>query len=280
MKKEKLAEEIKQIKERYSNQVAAPMIEEKRAAYKKDIDFIQGKLRQQLDSVVNAKKEASRKYVMTPPSQDQLTLLSTLKLRGVKNIDDTEWQMYISTLAGNYQCSQILASMAEEAGKDFIPPVSSLNHVEQDIHLAEAYFKQAIDDLANPEDLSYRTMELLADRDNTPSAVLIEKLDREIISTVPSESLTTRNRLKDAAAHALHVGQIDLFNEIWAFISDNRDKLATPEENEAEFIAAAEKMIEAGNNATEPKITPYDRKLDKLSEDLKKATEGKENDQG
>lgn len=281
MKKERLEQEIKEINETYTPQAAAPKIAEKRNAFKRDIETYQNKLREQLASVLQAKREASRKYVMIPPSADQLTLLNTLKLRGVKNIDDTEWQMYISTLAGNYQCAQILATLARDGGRDFIPPVTSMQDMEQELTLVENWLNEAINNLSKPEDLSYRTMEILADRDNTPSAQLINKLDTEILSTVPSGSLTLKNRLKEAAQNALHVGQMDLFNQIYAFISDNRANLETPEEAQANFRQAAEELIDAGNNAKEK--TPqqrYAENRDRLLAEQKQATEGKGNDQG
>lgn len=281
MKKDRLDNDIKEILNTYTAQAASPKIAEKKTAYENEVSQIQGRLREQLASILQAKREAARKYVMIPPTQDQLSLLNTLKLRGVKNIDDTEWQMYIATFAGNYQCSQIMAALAEEAGKTYIPPVSSVDKLNESLNLAEAWFNDVIDNFSKPDDLRYRAMEMLAERDNTPSAQLINMLDTEIISTVPSGSLSTKNRLKDAAQHALHMGQFDLFNEIYAFIGDNRDRLETPEEAQADFIAAAEKLIDAGNNAKEK--TPqqrYAENRDRLLAEQKQATEGKGNDQG
>ena len=277
MKKSRLEDEIKDINSKYQPKAAAPEIEKKRSAYKQDLTAAQSKLREQLNTILSAKREACRKYIMIPPSQDQLALLQSLQIRGVKSISDEEWNMIISSLAGNYQCSQILSKLAEDAGrKDFIPPVSSVGSLEQDLKLIEAYFTDAINSLDNPD--NYRTMELIADRDTTPSAMLIEKLDKEIISTVPSSSLSTKNRLKDAAQHALHVGKYDLFHEIYDFIGANADKLSTQEEIEADFIAAAEDLIDKGNNAKEDKRTPYQAQLDKTIDVLEKATGDKGNE--
>ena len=251
IRKEKLDKETKEITATYSPKVAQERIMEKKASFEKDIKVLQNKLRESLAPVKPAKEEALQKYVLTPPTPEQINLINTIKLRGVENIEDTEWSMFISALSGNYQSSQILATIAKEGGREFIPPIISLQDAEEEINLAESWLLEAIDNLLKPDDLSYRTLEILSDYEDTPSYQLFAKLDREIMTTVPSPSLSTRNRLKDAAQHALHVGNTKLFNEIWDYIRDNRDKLETTEEIQAEFIATTEELIERGMNAKE-----------------------------
>lgn len=251
-KQANLTEAIKKVNETYSQQVAVPKIDGIRATYNSEVKTIQDKLRSQLKSVMTAKREACRKYTMTPPTQEQLDLFSSYKMRDPKSISDEEWNMLIATVAGNYQCSQILCTLAKEAGREFFPPVSSLKDIESNMILIEAWLNNAINDLEKPDDVSYRTMELLAvDNKNTALSQIIDKLDKEIITTVPSADLTLKNRLRASAQHALHVGNNELFNEICHFIGYNNDKLMTPQEMQADFINKAEQLIEKGMSATE-----------------------------
>lgn len=282
-KKAKLEERIKEINSTFHRDKALPMIRELQNDFDADVRMHRNKLTENLNAILEAKKEACQKYIMTPPSNDQLALINTIKLRGAENIPNEEWEMIINTLAGNYQAAMMLETIAKETQdkptgkKDFVAPVT-IASVNADLDLIKNWFEIAFNNIADPYE-SPRSLEMFkSDRIESPTSILIAKLDREIVSTVPSASLSTKNRLREAAQHALHVGQYELFNEINHFIFENISKLETPEETQREFAIAAEKLIEAGNNATENKKSHYEEHLDKVINDLKNLTGEKDNE--
>ena len=249
-KRASLDKKIKAITERYQPSVANPMISELRTTFNNERKATQNRLNERLDEMLQAKEEACRKYVMTPPSADQLALLQTLKMRNAKEITSEEWNMIVSSLSGNYQCASVLSTIAKESGKEFVPPFSPTDGLE-DIKQFRARADYAIRNIGDLEN-SYIGMEFLAvDNPDTFTSALIKKLDTEIATTVPSPSVSIIGRLKDARNHALHVGDMDVFNAIANFIIGSGDQLQTPEEQEIALMEKAEKMIALGMNAKE-----------------------------
>ena len=231
-------------------------------------------MKEGLSAVLKAKKEASRKYLMTPPSQDQLNLISYVEKIGADNFDDGEWKEIVKSIAPNPLASKMLARITKDSKREFFPPVS-IASVDADLEQIEKLYLNGIDCIDDP----YRNIKGLEffrdDLQETQTSILTEKLDREIASTNPSSSLSPKNRLREAANHALHVGNYDLFNQIGNFIRDNISRFETKEEAEADFALACEQLIEAGNNAKEIKKTPYERQRDKVIDTLEKMTDDK-----
>lgn len=271
VKQARLNEGIRAIKERYQPAVANPKITELRSVFNRDLKDTQDKLQKKLDEILQAKEEACRKYVVTPPSEDQIALLQTLKMRDIKNIPAEEWNMLVTTLSGNYQCATVLATIAKEAGKDFAPPFSPTDGLE-DIKRFRTKAEFCIQNMENLAE-SYIGAEFLAiDNPDTFTSALIKKLDTEIATTIPSGELRLVNRLREAGRVAVHQGQYDLYNRILDFIYRNEDKLSTPAEMQAAFIAEAENLIEMGMNAKEDKQTKYEAQRDKVIKQLEDAT--------
>lgn len=258
IKTDTLSKKIKEIKEKYLPSVANPMINDLRKTYDAEIHDLQVKLSEKLDSALQAKREACRKYTMVPPSQDQLNLLQSIQLRGAENIPEAEWNQLIKTLAGNHQCASILEKFAKDSGKEFIAPFNA----EKAMHDLDEFQNRAeiaINNIADPYK-DGRAQEFYRDdiKDSLTSE-LINKLDSEIGTTVPDPNLTLKGRLEAAANNALKKGHADEFQMINQFKWDHVKEIEATDEKYQEIHRQAEDLIALGMSAKEMGKDPIEQ---------------------
>lgn len=251
LKKDRLEEEVKKVSETYMPSVAGPKIAALKTAFKNDLTAKQAALRNKLTETMKLKEGACQAYLMAVPSAEQISLLQVLKLRGAESISSEEWDMLAAQLAGNYQCACVLQSIAKDAGREFILPVTPADALEK-LNLFRQRAEATIANITAPENNSL-AYEFLSDYENTYTDTLIKELDTEIATTVPDASATLKGRLKAARDKALRAGDFDLFNLIADFIVNHSSIFGTENEQSQDFQEQAEALVTQGMAATDEK---------------------------
>ena len=238
----------------YTKEVADKKITELVEAYKAQVKTNKEKLYARFNEIMTGKKTALETYILVSPPDDLVKLFQTYQFRiqtGEK-IGDNEWNMLVRRVSdsGNYQAMKILHDMAVSIDRDFPLPFEVDDKLSE-LDDAESMIMPVINSIDTPEDeWGYNHMVFLSGTPNNTTEWLA-KLDSDLGMSVQEHQKTYVERLKESAQVALHENKVDLFNEIYAFIAENRNQLMTAEEAEREIIDKAEQLIVEGMAANE-----------------------------
>lgn len=139
-----MANERKQLNDNISNLSStwsAEVIERNRKALNKEFDqlvkIVDESVRNDIKTLVSAKKQAIADMLVTPPTTNQLNLLKALEMRS-GDVDSLELTSIMPSLFGNYQSMRILKNIGVQSGNTISFPVQldcktmfdNLTHVE------------------------------------------------------------------------------------------------------------------------------------------------------
>lgn len=102
-------------------------------------------MRNDIKTLVSAKKEAIADMLATPPTTDQLCLMQALEMRK-GNVDSLEFTSILPSLFGNYQAMKMLQNIAEQSGNRVTLPVQlDCKIMFDNLNSVEDYLMRACD---------------------------------------------------------------------------------------------------------------------------------------
>jgi hypothetical protein len=137
---------------------SAAVIEKKRKALNDEFDnlakSIEKSVRNDITTLVRAKKEAFADMLATPPTTDQLNLISALRMRG-DSVSTLELTLIMPSLFGNYQAMANLQALGVQSGNNITLPVQldcrtmfeNLNNAEEYLLKVGEYVAASENDL-------------------------------------------------------------------------------------------------------------------------------------
>ncbi len=261
--------------ERYSPKIANEKKAEVRNRFSEKLSNDKRKMNAKIEQISESRATYRQRFYTAVPPESLVRYIDMLSERD--SLNPTEWKMALKkvTESGYYQALvRLNDKVAKKFGYEFALPDDPEQAEQRDEEIKNIY-TSIVDNIEKPQsEWSYMMFAILSNNENQVKQS-IEENDTAYGRGEPDQSMSLRNKLKESAQHALHVGQYDLFREIYAFIHANEDQLGTEEEIKADFIASVEDMIEKGMSATEDKRTPYEKQRDKVITQLEEMSDAK-----
>lgn len=242
-KHNEMQEMIADITRTYQSEIASGKIEELKSSYR-DIEFTaQQKLLDRLNKIDERATNEIERFCSVPPTADGVRYIQSLNMRG-SSISDAEWKIAVKkvTNGGNYQEMCQLETVGDAIGKEYSVPYKLEDLQELLADAINAYRNIINNKLTVPtDDWDVTTISLM--KEGSLHTDRINVLDTALGVAVENPANTLNERTKSAAAVALHAGNYDLFNRVYAFRAEHRDEIMTPLEAKTEVISQAEALI-------------------------------------
>jgi len=124
--------------------------------------------RQEISALTLSRKEKVAEMLTTPPTEEQLRLLSVLQMRD--DLSDTELHSILPTFFGNYQAMKVLQSVGKKNGVSLmLPPQLDPRSIFENIEKADEYLNRACTEISKPwrdVDLRFHAFYTVNDEDN------------------------------------------------------------------------------------------------------------------
>lgn len=137
-------QELNQI---YQPAAVAELMRETRDAMAELVRGERDKLADDLDNILDAKRQQYKAIGLAAPTTEQINLLTALNLRD--SVSEAEVSYIATEMSGNFQALRALKSIAKRSGID-LPDPPSVENVEEDLNLAREYATSSLRDIAVP----------------------------------------------------------------------------------------------------------------------------------
>jgi len=196
---------IEEKKNIYAPQYREKLIKEANAEFEKKALEVCAAFTNTVTTAIANKKRNLNEMITTPPTQEQINLLTSLQMRR-KNLEESEILRLAPMLVGNYNAFRTLQVIALESGfKLNVPPSLDYERLGQAIEWSERYLNERITDFTLP----WRQMSPLGRlffgtewEDNLYREQAVEILDENAQMNAPTPTIYKRE-LTDSENHIL-----------------------------------------------------------------------------
>jgi hypothetical protein len=140
--------EISALSKEYNPSTIAGEQRELRTNLNSAIEEVKKTARDLITECATAERNRVNKMVGTPPTQEQLSLLSSLSMR--KNISDSELAIIAESVADNYQATRILSDIAKAQGCYLSAPIREIDDMTDAIDKSADYLTRATEYIDTP----------------------------------------------------------------------------------------------------------------------------------
>jgi hypothetical protein len=149
------------------------------------INVVKNATRDMVSEYRETETKKVEKMISTPPTDNQIALLSSLNMR--KNISPAELELVAKTVASNYQATRILSDIAASQGCYLSMPIRSVDEINDAIEKTCSYLNDAIDYIDTP----YREI--------TPSKKFFFAVDTDHNENIGDPHFTAQAQILDSS---------------------------------------------------------------------------------
>ena len=242
--KNRLDEQIEDIKNTYAPNVANEKITALRSEYREFINANAKKYTDHINMVFDEKINEVDKLIAKTANPELVSLIQTINMRS--EVSDREWSAIVArvTAAHDYQATRLLADVAEKFNRSFAVPFDPDRRID-DIEEARAELLKTVKILdVNDSDFSYTDM-CIVGKYNEPTLKQqkYNQLDHAVGTAAPAKQANLVDRLKEASEIARAKGDNNTANEIVRFLYNNVTRIEDRQVVNAFYKEEAEKLI-------------------------------------
>lgn len=245
--KQRLEEQIADIKNTYAQQLADEKITALRSEYNQFLEANAQKYRSHVSMVCDEKTEQVDKIISKTGDQDLINLIINLNMRS--EVSDREWQSIVTRVnaSHDYQAAKLLAEVAAKFNRSFSVPFDPDRRIEEIEESRKELLSLAKILDKDDKDFNLYEMHLVSDH-QTAYQERYNRLDTAVGVAVPKKNVSLIDRLKEAQSVARENGDNATANQIVRFIYEKATYIDNRQTVAAFYTEEAEKLINKALN--------------------------------